>query len=147
GVGLQEQSHEEIFREELIRPNHVDPRALPLRVWGELQTLERVLGRKRGSHLVTRQRGPQKIIRIEVAAQLQASCDRLILSCVVPEIEANLPIPEVLLEALELLRPGDLAIEPIAELHRNRLVDLPAPQHARLAPVDVVVRIVTDLFE
>src|SRR5437667_4360780 len=26
---------------------------------------------------------------------------------------ANLPIPEVLLEALELLRPGDLGIEPI----------------------------------
>ena len=39
-IGLQEEPQEEILGEGLIRANHVDPRALPLRIRIELEPLE-----------------------------------------------------------------------------------------------------------
>src|SRR5439155_8680619 len=87
----------------------------------ELQALERVLGGKLPRKLVARRSSPQHEIRIEVAAELEARFDRLVLPGVVPEIEAALAIAKIFLEALELLRPQEGRADSVALLLRQKL--------------------------
>src|SRR5262245_23635865 len=104
-IRLEEQFQKEVFREGLIRANDVYPRALVTRVGIQFQALQRILGRQRLRHLVARRSGPQQVVRIEVAAELESRGDRLILTRVVPDVERHLTISKGLLELDHFLCP------------------------------------------
>src|SRR5439155_19885119 len=105
GVRLKEEPHKQVLCEELVGSQDVDPRAFPARIRVQFQALQRVLGGELRRNLAARRRSPQYEVCIEVAAELDARFYRLILPRVVPEIETDLAVPEILLEPLELLDP------------------------------------------